>query len=310
MVRRLAIAATLGMFLVLLMGATVTQTGSAEGCGRSWPLCNGRFIPEFAVASLIEYGHRAVTGVVGLLIFALSWAVWSRWRANGEVRVLVGLMLGFLLLQSLMGAWAVLSPQSPPVLALHFGISLVAFASVFLTMTFVLEQEHDVAHRRDRPAPADFRRATWMATAYVLAVVYLGAYVQHTNSQLACLDWPLCNGALFPGFDGAVGVMFAHRLAALGSVALLGGLAAWAARFRDTRPDLFCGSLAAFALVVLQALSGGLVVLTRLSLWSTLSHAGIMALLFASLSFVCLRALPQPRAARASEAAPPPSTTT
>ena len=42
------------MFVVLVMGATVTNTGSAEGCGRSWPLCNGQFIPEFAVATLIE----------------------------------------------------------------------------------------------------------------------------------------------------------------------------------------------------------------------------------------------------------------
>ena len=28
----------------LLMGATVTNTGSSEGCGKSWPLCHGEFI--------------------------------------------------------------------------------------------------------------------------------------------------------------------------------------------------------------------------------------------------------------------------
>ncbi|MDQ2683679.1 MAG: heme A synthase, partial [Chloroflexota bacterium] len=48
MVRRLrilAIIGTVGMCLVLLMGATVTDTGSGEGCGRSWPLCHGNFLP-------------------------------------------------------------------------------------------------------------------------------------------------------------------------------------------------------------------------------------------------------------------------
>jgi cytochrome c oxidase assembly protein subunit 15 len=40
-----AVAATVGMFIVLIMGTTVTNTGSSEGCGRSWPLCHGKFIP-------------------------------------------------------------------------------------------------------------------------------------------------------------------------------------------------------------------------------------------------------------------------
>ena len=63
----LSVAATVGMFLVLLMGATVTNTGSAEGCGRSWPLCHGEFIPEYAFETMVEYSHRLVTGVEGLL---------------------------------------------------------------------------------------------------------------------------------------------------------------------------------------------------------------------------------------------------
>src|SRR5919204_373408 len=74
LVRWLAMSASVGMFLVLVMGATVTNTGSAEGCGRSWPLCNGRFVPEFTVATAIEFSHRAVTGVEGVLVVAPSLA--------------------------------------------------------------------------------------------------------------------------------------------------------------------------------------------------------------------------------------------
>ena len=121
------------MFLVLIMGAAVTNTGSAEGCGRSWPLCHGQFIPEFAFTTAVEFGHRAVTGVVGLLVAALAIGAWARWRQRREIAVLAPLMLGFLVLQSGLGAWAVLYPQNPAVLALHFGISLVSFASVLLT---------------------------------------------------------------------------------------------------------------------------------------------------------------------------------
>src|SRR2546430_15137729 len=70
--RWLAWTAAAGMFLVLVMGVTVTTTGSAEGCGRDWPLCHGRFVPDFAVATAIEFSHRAVTGVEGILIVALA----------------------------------------------------------------------------------------------------------------------------------------------------------------------------------------------------------------------------------------------
>src|SRR3979411_1675649 len=89
--RGLAAITAAGMFGVLLMGATVTNTGSAEGCGRSWPLCNGQFVPEFTVATAIEYSHRAVTGVESVLVVALTGAMLARWRADREVVVLAAL---------------------------------------------------------------------------------------------------------------------------------------------------------------------------------------------------------------------------
>src|SRR5215831_14187740 len=89
-----------GMLLVLVMGAAVTNTGSAEGCGRSWPLCNGQFVPEFTLATAIEYSHRAVTGLETLLVLALSGAMLLLWRHQREVVVLVVLMLATLFLQA------------------------------------------------------------------------------------------------------------------------------------------------------------------------------------------------------------------
>src|SRR5215216_4986985 len=141
----LAVATTVGMFVVLVMGAAVTNTGSAEGCGRSWPLCNGQFIPEFTVATAIEYSHRAVTGVEGLLVLGLAVAMLRRWgRRDREVVVLALLMCGTLLLQAGLGAGAVLAPQSPLMLATHFGVSLVAFASSFLSAAVVFERTRGV----------------------------------------------------------------------------------------------------------------------------------------------------------------------
>src|SRR5215467_1333830 len=93
LLRCLAAASSGGMLLVLVMGAAVTNTGSAEGCGRSWPLCNGQFIPEFTVATAIEYSHRAVSGIEGMLILALAVVMLARWRTDREVVMLAPLML-------------------------------------------------------------------------------------------------------------------------------------------------------------------------------------------------------------------------
>jgi cytochrome c oxidase assembly protein subunit 15 len=240
---------------------------------------------------LIEFSHRAVTGVESVLILALAAGAFVVYRQYAEMRFLAPLMVFSLLLQAVMGAWAVLYPQSPGVLALHFGISLLAFASVALTTAFIGEVEGGWQPRTNAVSAA-YRRAVWGALLFSLVVVYLGAYVRHAGLDLMCHDWPLCNGKLFPVFDPGVGVVVVHRFAALVLVVWLGILAVWSWSQRAERPDLARGSLAAVGLVLLQSLAGAYVVFSNLGLFSALAHAGVMSLLFGSISYLCLQSLP------------------
>lgn len=300
-VKWLTVLAATGMFLVLVMGATVTSTGSGKGCGRSWPLCNGKFIPEFAVSTAIEYSHRAVTGVEGLLVLAASTGLWWYWRGRREIRVLVPLMIFFLVLQAALGALAVLYPQSAEVLALHFGISLIAFASTLLAALFIADVERGRDVVRDRPVPTALRWSVWGLATYIYLVVYLGAYVRYTGATLACRDWPLCNGSLFPGFTGPVGAVFSHRLAAAISVVAISALFLGTRRVRAQRPDLYRAAAVALGLVIVQSLVGASIVWTRVNLFTALAHSAVMALLFGSISYLCLQVLP--RSAVAGESA-------
>jgi len=123
--KALSIVTTFVMFLVLLAGALVTNTGSADGCGASWPLCKGTFMPEWDYEAIIEASHRGISSLAGLL--ALVLAVWT-WRAAARRPLIRWLGLGTLLmvcLQGALGAMAVIWPQPKAVLALHFGISLL-----------------------------------------------------------------------------------------------------------------------------------------------------------------------------------------
>lgn len=267
------------MFLVLVMGAAVTNTGSAEGCGRSWPLCNGQLVPEFTVATAIEYSHRGVTGLESMLVAVLSGVVIWTWRRDRELRVLVILMFGTLLLQAGLGAGAVLVPQSPFMLATHFGVSLVCFAATFLLAQAIYERTRTPSERYP-VVPAGVHAGIRAIGIYVLLVVYLGAYIRHAGISLACADWPLCNGQVVPVLSGPTIYVFAHRVAAVGAIVALAWLT-WRVRAMSSASP---ATRMALALAVLQALSGATVVLTRLGLFSTLSHAAIMALLFAALA--------------------------
>ena len=301
--RRLSIIGTAGMFLVLLMGATVTDTGSSEGCGRSWPLCHGNFLPAGIRESVIEFSHRLVTGVIGIVIAALAVLSIRVRHKYPALLPLVPVMVGALLLQSGMGAWAVKYPQSDAVLALHFGFSLVAVAGVFLVMRVIDEQ----ANGAYRPKPGPPRLLTILfavSVVVVYVVAYSGAYIKHAAAEDGCRSWPLCDGQVWPGLGGANGVVFMHRLAALGSIFLIIGIALYAGRYRTVRPDLFNVSLLASFVVVCQAIVGAIVAGSNMQLASTLMHAALMTVLFLVLCEGCRLMLPYREPARAWSAQP------
>src|SRR2546426_500398 len=102
---------------------------------------------------------------------------WLRMSGRG-MRWLAGApCLGMLLLQAGLGAGAVLWPQSTLMLATHFGVSLVAFASTFLSAAVVFERTSKLAS--PGAVPRGLRNLAVAIAVYVLGVVYLGAYVRH-----------------------------------------------------------------------------------------------------------------------------------
>jgi cytochrome c oxidase assembly protein subunit 15 len=284
-----AVAATIGMLLILLGGALVTKTDSGMGCGRHWPGCNGQLIPDkITTEVLIEFSHRVVTGSVGFLILILS--VWS-WKVMGHIRetkFLAVMAMFFLILQALIGAAQVLWGQGDFILALHFGISLLSFASVLLLTLLIFEV--------DRKFDADKLRIgsklkwhTVGVTLYSYIVVYTGALVRHTDSGLICSDWPLCNNDKF-SFPANLyeWVQMGHRAAAA-LIFIWIAFIAWHAfkQYKDQRV-LFYGWMIAFVIVSLQVIAGMLVVLTKLNLYFALVHSLLISLLFGLLCYMIL----------------------
>ncbi|WP_430786174.1 COX15/CtaA family protein [Virgibacillus flavescens] len=287
----LSVFSTIGMFLVLIGGALVTKTESGDGCGKSWPFCNGQFLPDDITFELIiELSHRLVTGSVGILVLSLSILAWKKIGHIREVKFLAFMSTFFLVVQALIGAAAVKWAQSDFVLAAHFGISLISFASVFLLTLLVFEVDKKF-DANSLVIKKKHRIEIYAITIYTLFVVYTGALVRHAESSLVCADWPFCTNSSplqLTSFRLDQWIHMSHRLIA-------GLLFVWTIllfikmvkNYRNNRVMLW-GWAVTLGLITLQVIFGAMIIFTLLNLGIALMHAFVVSCYFAMLSYFIL----------------------
>ncbi|PTM58621.1 COX15/CtaA family protein [Desmospora activa] len=290
--RGIAVVGVLGTFLILIQGALVTKTGSGQGCGNTWPFCHGEVFPSYHTLELwIEYSHRIVSGLVGLIVVIASAWAWSTYRQNSAVKFLAFFSVFFIVLQGLLGAAAVVWGQNEAVMALHFGFSLLSFASIALLAVLLFQLGRaDQPHLQQRPRVS--QRMKWGLyglAVYTYVVVYTGAYVRHTGSSLGCSSWPLCDGVWFPDLTTQAGIQLTHRLFAGMLLVFTIWLFMVVRKHYANYPDLVKASQLCLVLTLLQVVSGGLVVLSQLQLVIALVHTTLIAAYFASLCYLCLQ---------------------
>ncbi|WP_230986559.1 COX15/CtaA family protein [Cohnella fermenti] len=300
------------MFLVLVAGVVVTNTDSGRGCGTDWPLCHGKFIPAYTLESMVEYTHRAVSGLEGILVLIVFIATFKLKPKpeTGEAMFHASGALVFTVAQAILGMMAVIWPTSDAVLAIHFGISMIAFTFTWLLSAWarrrVKEQEAGNAARKQTAAaasiPGSLFRATLAVIVYCYGVVYLGAYVRHTDSAGGCIGWPLCNGEFVPEINGATGIVFAHRLAGALLFFLILALFFFVRKQASRTHELSRLALVSFGLVLAQVLSGWLLTATLGNedayVFTSLLHTIIITALFSSMSLLMIRAKQLSRASQ------------
>lgn len=121
--------------LVVLWGAFVRATGAGAGCGSHWPTCNGEVVPRApAVETIIEFIHRATSGIALLLVLALLIWFWRSFPKGHPARLGAVLTAVFILLEALVGAMLVLNSW----VAGDVSIGRVISQGVHLLNTFLL----------------------------------------------------------------------------------------------------------------------------------------------------------------------------
>lgn len=264
--RRVAWAAAIATYLLIVLGAVVRITGSGMGCGDDWPVCHGRLFPSFDdLSTLIEWNHRLVAAIVSTLVVALAGLTWwERRRARSTEQYAPGragyLALGLLIVQVLLGAVTVKLELPPWTVILHLGTALALFA-VLLWVALGAPAR--------RPGTAALVAAGWG-----FVTVLFGGLTANLGAATACVGFPLCNGQLVPVGSYLQHLHWTHRLLAYG---LFVYLLVWAVRSR--RRDAAVG----LGLVVLQIVVAATMVLLTVPPSLQAAHAAVGAALWGAL---------------------------
>lgn len=272
-------------FLLLAAGALVTSNDAGLAVP-DWPLSYGSLWPPMVGGIRYEHGHRMFAAFVGFLTVIL--AVWL-WRAEPRrwVRAFGWGALGLIVAQGLLGGLTVKLLLPPSVSSAHATLAQLFFASVLSLALFTGNWwQKDLPQFDDAGSPR--LRALAVATAVVILLqIVLGAIFRHHGFGIVphligagVVTWMVVwtgrtvrrRFAQVPALRR--GVKWLHAF--FGLQILLGGVTWWAVRAAADDPQPM-----------------------PLTVWITVAHVVVGALLFGSSVLLVLCSFRQVRPAQA-----------
>jgi cytochrome c oxidase assembly protein subunit 15 len=222
--RRLALAAMLLAFCVVVFGAYVRLTDAGLGCP-DWPGCYGHITPagaaEAAAQGRIEADvhtgkawnemiHRYIASTLGLLILLIAFLA-LRWRRHAGVPVAQPLVLvALVIFQGLLGMWTVTLLLKPLIVTLHLAFGLITLSTLWwLWLTLRRRSSNPWSGTTKArgggstaalllPAPSRLRRLALVALIALGLQILLGGWTSSNYSAVACPDFPRCQAQWWP----------------------------------------------------------------------------------------------------------------
>ncbi len=256
--RRIALAAAVLTFGLIVLGGVVRITGSGMGCGEHWPRCNGEWFPRLDLPTMIEIGHRWAAALVSLFVLSLAVVAWVRHQRESRLRNPATLALGLLIIQVLLGPVIVKLSLPPEVIIVHLANAMILFAVLIVAC---MRSSGRQGGQADSPATLSReglaalptgRPAIVGAAIFGFTVILLGALVANYHAGLLCAGFPLCNGQILPPPTKLATVHWIHRVAAFG---FLGYMTWLVFRLRQTAaetPSIYRAAQIAWLLVIAQ----------------------------------------------------------
>ncbi|MCA9718838.1 MAG: COX15/CtaA family protein [Myxococcales bacterium] len=286
---------------VVLFGAYVRITGSGAGCGQHWPTCHGELVPRApALETIIEFTHRATSGVYGLLVLALLvWAL-RRFPRGHLARIGAVWTLVFTISEALVGAglvkFGLVAEDDSIARAVVMAIHLINTS--FLTGALAL-----TCWAGARPLPARPRQGAdgRGRVALILFGCLFGLILVGITGAVTALGdtlYPVAHGPIVERLqrDQSISAHFLERLRIMHPMLAVGvgALVLFASQSiatRDTRRAVQRWALAVSALVVAQVTAGVVNIMLSAPGWMQIIHLLIGTLLWTALVLLTASAL-------------------
>jgi cytochrome c oxidase assembly protein subunit 15 len=267
---RLAAAAAIALYVIIVSGAVVRLTASGLGC-ESWPGCQaGAFFPESDYHGWVEFGNRGVA----LFPIALTLLAWlGARRTPGLPRWVTRLALATFLgtiAQAPLGLVTIVSDLHPLLVLSHFLLALVVLAGGIV----VLLAAWELARGSGKAVvPRTVRWAGLVLAGACLVLVVTGT--------LATAAGPHSGGADIRRFGDLVDAVYVHvRATAVFGVAFLIVLGTLARERRRARLP-FLVALGVLAALLVQMAVGEIQWRSSLPWGVVLVHVALAAAVWA-----------------------------
>ena len=289
--RRLALVTALFAYLQIALGGVVRVSGSGLGCP-DWPLCHGRPYPPADWHAIIEYSHRAVGSVTGVLIIATVVMAWIAFRSRRpSVAWLATASLIGVVGEGALGGVVVAHDLAPWLVLVHLGLAMIILGFLIAAAVLAMPPSAGV------PSPT-FRRLAAVAAGATFLMLLTGSTVVASGAGEFCRSWPLCGNGFQVNFAGVNAYTMLHR----GAVLLVGLLLlhVLTSALRRWRQEAGIGLAAGASLIVFvaQVAVGAGAALTNAAFFDGL-HVALATLLWAGVLATALLTLP--RADRSAE---------
>jgi len=221
--RGVAYVTLAALTLIVLTGAAVRLTGSGLGCP-NWPKCYGNALPPLSTHALIEFGNRALSGLVGVITVVAAILAFTRRPFRRDLAILAVLLPLGVVAQAVLGGFTVREHLAPGFVMAHFSLSMIILiAAVALAWR--------ATHERGwRPVSTD-RLSVWSVralTPLAALTIFAGTAATAAGPHAGGSPGQRIHRLHFKGADTLTWVI--HRHATIAAVFGVAVIAVWLLR--------------------------------------------------------------------------------
>ena len=177
---RLARISLLVTFILIGIGGFTRGSGSGYGCSDRWPLCEngllGGLLPRGEYHMLIEWLHRWVAAIVGILILLTAISIRKNLRNNQLAKRLSVIAVVAVVIQAMIGRSVVKTDLESDLVAIHLAISMLVIALLTIIVIVVSTNKNENLKVSDS---AGWSRLLALGAFGSYALLLLGAYVHN-----------------------------------------------------------------------------------------------------------------------------------